>query len=295
MWTYEPFFHNLNNMVNHTLVVSNPPQNGVNAAEVARHLGLTPEEFHGKVGYGVPEIWFADTDAGRVRQAGEVLQALGCKVTVMTSGDLLSVPRRVRVRSFSFTETGFVAHLDGSILTIAYDLPIVAIYCKPRETGPDLRTAGARRRTSGFMSFRDRIMEVGAGVESEAGDAEGAVPFLDIYVSSGTRPTRITVLQNAVDFSGLGHMEPRAASNMAALVENCEDRFNEATFDRRLEGMRLRLQRSRRGSGAEHRRGYSFASPALTELLSSISGDLPNLSQSEFSARLAFLTDRTVH
>lgn len=282
-------------MLDHTLVVSNPPQNGVKAAEAARCLGLTAEEFHGKAKYGVPEIWFADTDAEKVKRTGEALQALGCNVTVATSRDLLNVPGRLRVRSFSFTETGFVVHLDGSSLTIAYDLPIVAIYCKPRETGPDLRTSGARRRSSGFINFRDRIMELGTGVEPEAGDDEGAVPFLDIYVSPGKRPTRITVLQNAVDFSGLGHMQPRAASNMAALVENCEDRFKEATVDRRLEGMRLRLHIARRASGAEHRRGYSFASPSLTELLSSISGDLLNLSQSEFSARLAFLTDRTVH
>jgi hypothetical protein len=277
-------------MTRYQLVVSDPPQQGANADEAARHLGLTPEQFLGKVSYPIPEIWFAHPDDARVRETAAALHEAGCRVRVMAAEALARIPSRRRVRAFSFDASGFVAHLDDGDVTVAYDGPVVAVFCRPRELGAE-RAAGPRPRRGGLFSYKDRLLESGhAVVAVEDGDD---VPFLDFYVGTNGAAQRLTVLQNAVSFAGLGRMQPRAASNMEALVGSCEDRFGHGRVDRRLVGMRLRARGSIRPPGSEHRRGFSFASPGLSALLAAVADSLDALSQPELSARLAFLTRRT--
>ena len=48
------------------------------------------------------------------------------------------------------------------------------------------------------------------------------------------------------------------------------------------------------GVGFEaHRRGFSYATEALAQLLASLSPDLKDLSQPDLSSRLAYLTNRS--
>jgi hypothetical protein len=60
-------------------------------------------------------------------------------------------------------------------------------------------------------------------------------------------------------------------------------------MDKRLVGMRLRARLGRRAPGAEHRRGFSFASPGLLALLAALEQGLERVTQPELSTRLAFL------
>ncbi|MDH3496027.1 MAG: hypothetical protein OER21_04635 [Gemmatimonadota bacterium] len=279
-------------MATYRLVVSNPPQNGVDADEAARQLGLTPEQFRGKAAYSVPEVWFAHPDLERAADTARALLAAGCKVVVLSSDRLAEVPVRHRVRAFSFAEDGFVAHLDGSDIPVPYDYPVVAVFCRPREPAPDLAAAMARpRRSSGYLSYRDRILETAPATGMQDDTGTEAVPFLDLWLMHGAEPTRLTISQNAVSFAGLGRVQPRAASNMEALVGSCEDRFGQTRVDRRLVGMRLRFRGGGpRPAGSEHRRGFSFASPGLHALLAAVSPGFEAVSQPELSTRLAVLT-----
>lgn len=279
-------------MAGYRIVVSDPPQERLNADAAARHLGLTPEQFAGKVAYPVPEIWFAHPDPLRVQETTVALRDAGCRVRVVGAESLARFPARRRVRAFSFDAAGFVAHLDDGDLTVAYDASLVAVFCRPRESGAERVTVPRARRSSALFSYRDRLLESGP-IAAPAADVGDDTPFLDLYVGANGSSHRLTVLQNAVSFAGLGRMQPRAAANMEALVGSCEDRFGHARVDRRLVGMRLRARGSVRPPGAEHRRGFSFASPGLSALLAAVAEGLAHLSQPELSTRLAFLTQRS--
>jgi hypothetical protein len=278
-------------MTRYQLVVSDPPQRGANAVAAARHLGLTPEQFVGKAAYPVPEIWFAHPDPRRVQETAQALREAACRIRVVPAEAIARIPPRRRVRAFSFEASGFVAHCDDGDVTAAYDGPVVAVFCRPRDAGGE-RISGFRpRRTSAFFTYRDRLLEGASGGAATVDEADGT-PFLDFYLGGDGASQRLTVLQNAVSFAGLGRVQPRAAANMEALVGSCEDRFGPQRVDRRLEGMRLRSRGSVRPPGSEHRRGFSFASPGLTSLLSTVADGLDGLPQPELSARLAFLTRR---
>lgn len=277
-------------MGHYTIVVSNPPQNGVNADSAAPLLGLTPEQFAAKVRYLVPEIWFAHPDEGRARELAAALRSAACRVSVVDSSSLVAVPQRKRIRSFSFTEHGLVAHLDGEDAEVGYDETVHAVFCRPRESADRASLPGARRSSS-FFSIKDRLVESGSTL-TEVTTEEDTVPFLDIYMPVNGEVRRFTVQQNSVNFSGLGRVQPRAADNMEALVGSCEDRFGADHMDRRLVGMRLRARLARRAPGAEHRRGFSFASPGLLALLAALEQGLERVSQPELSTRLAFLAHR---
>jgi hypothetical protein len=280
-------------MTRYQLVVSDPPQQGANADDAARHLGLTPEQFLGKASYLIPEIWFAHPDAARVRETASALQDAGCRIQVVPAETLARFPARRRIRAFSFDARGFVAHLDDGDVTLSYEDPVVAVFCRPREGAGERGSAPRLRRTSSFFasSYKDRVLEAGPAVVASSEDLDD-VPFLDLFVRGNGAAQRLTVVQNAVSFAGLGRMQPRAASNMEALVGSCEDRFGHGRVDRRLVGMRLRARGSVRPQGSEHRRGFSYASPGLAALLAAVADGLDHLPQAELSARLAFLTQR---
>jgi len=275
-------------MGHYTIVVSNPPQNGIDPDRAAPLLGLTPEQFIAKAQYAVPEIWFAHPDQGRAGEVARALREASCRVSVVDSGELVKVPPRTRVRSFSFTDRGLVAHLETEEAVVAYDQPVHAVFCRPRESAERTSVPGARR-TSSVFSLKDRLTEAGSSTHTEQGTEEDTVPFLDIYLPINGSIRRYTVQQNSVNFSGLGRVQPRAAANMEALVGSCEDRFGADHMDKRLVGMRLRARLGRRAPGAEHRRGFSFASPGLLALLAALEQGLERVTQPELSTRLAFL------
>jgi hypothetical protein len=277
-------------MATYRLVLSNPPQAAVKADEAARQLGLTPEQFRGKAAYTVPEIWFAHPDRQRAEETAHALEAAGCRVSIAWSDTLAGFPARQRVRGFSFSDKALIVQFEGGEASIHYDDPIVAVFCRPREQLPDLAQAARPRRTSQVLTYRESLLEA-APAASALREGDVDVPYLDLFVSNGGgEARRFSVLQNAVSFSGLGRVQPRAATNMEALVGSCADRFARATFDRRLVGMRLRHRGNARPAGSEHRRGFSYASPGLHALLTAVGQHIEGISQPELATRLAFLT-----
>lgn len=126
-------------------------------------------------------------------------------------------------------------------------------------------------------------------------EEESESPFLDIYVGGGDDgpSMRLTVIQNEVDFSGLGDLEmARKSDNMVMFVAEFESKLTGARLDRRLQDMqpRARAMVSQRTAITGERKGFSFATAALSQLVESISPDLKGLSQFELASRLAYLT-----
>ncbi len=260
-----------------------------------------------KANYPVPEIWLAATEARKMEETADELAAAGLNVTLIDSTALRDLPTREEVKSFQLTESSLVVALEDSEVTLPYDADVTAVYCLPRAGAPGTAkvggsglTEGLTRRSSAVFMTRDSLVGFGGlgGRSSAAGMEEGGpgeVAFLDVYVAEAGGTRRLAVLQNSVDFAGLGELAlPNAAGNMEMLVQEFEDRFKQGAVDRRLVNMQPR-QRPMVGKPApEHpdRKGFSYATEALARLLESISPDLKNVSQFELSSRLAFLTAR---
>ena len=256
----------------YTLVISNPPHRIVDARRVAPLLGLIPIEVTLKANYTVPEIWLADTDDEGMRAAAAELTAAGVNAVVTTSDRFLAIPAQQLVREFELGPDRFVVHLSGAWVEIPYDVAALSVVSTPRppEEGP-----GAVGTTNI------------AGVQiSELS------PFVDLYVMSGDGGARVTVHADVADFKGLGARKaPVKALNVMQLGQQLEKHLTNARHDRRLVNMQLRRKyRTSTPALKETRRGYSFASRGLTELLEAISPSQTDLSQAEFSSRLVYLT-----
>ena len=164
--------------------------------------------------------------------------------------------------------------------------------------GSNPLTEGLRQRKSGVFLARDSLMGFGSGRSSLSEEkGSGPTPFLDIYVPSGTEgsPLRLSVMQNEVDFSGLGDLQlPRANDNMIMFVAEFESKLPAVRLNRRLEDMqpRARAMVSQRAAISGVRKGFSFATAALSQLVESISPDLKDMSQFELASRLAYLTSQ---
>ncbi len=290
----------------YTLIVSNPPHGEVDPARAAPGLGLSPAEIRMKANYPVPEIWLAANEAVTMEETVAELAAAGLNVAIVPGDALGALPPREEVQSFVFSDAGFVAAVEGAEVAIPYDASATAVYCTPRQpsgldpahTGGSGITEGLTRRSSAVFMTRDSLVGFGGlgGRSSAVGRAGGGVgesSFLDVYFTDGGTARRLTVLQNSVDFGGLGKLAlPNATTNMEMLVQEFEERLTNGSVDRRLVNMQPR-QRPMVGRPApEHpeRKGFSFATEALNRLLESISPDLKEASQFELSSRLAFLT-----
>ncbi len=243
-----------------TLAISDPPHGRVDLRKAAPTLGLAAGDLRMKAIYQVPEIWLADTDRRQVERATQTLRAAGLNVRVVSSYRLLEVPRQGAVISFSFREHRFVAALAHATATLAYEEKVFAVL----------------------------------GVVGAAGQPQDSA-FFDIYRSREGEVMRLWIVQDGVDFSGLGDQKvPSQAGNMRKFVAEWESRFQRATIDRRLVNLQLRrpMTPATPRPALEQRKGFSFASRGLSELLDTMAPDLQDTGHADFSSRLVYLTTR---
>ena len=241
-----------------TLVVSNPPYGVFDGRCAATLLGLTAADVGLKAHYPIPEIWLAPPDRAAAEQAAAHLERCGLPVVVAPADALASIPFRTPVTGFAFGDGALDVAADGRSTAVPYELPIVAVFCRPRDAGP------------------------------------GAPSFLDLYTSRSGSTVRFGFVQDRLAFDGLpGGTQPSAGANMLRLVAECEQRFALGIVDRRLVNMVAR----RRHTGARgqpayavQRKGFSFATAALDALLDGIGPRLREVDQFELCSRLAYLT-----
>lgn len=257
-------------MPKHVLLVSNPPHPRPDIKTAALVLGLLPDQVEPKLRYGVPEIWMAESTDEKVSRAHKILATAGVRTVVATSDEVQAVPPPRIVRSIEFTYDSM--YLGGVEVTSA-DAPLI-LPCYPRAAEgapPNLRS------------------EVVPGVA-----VYDTTPFLHLYLANGAR---LGIYGELVDFTFLGPQKsPNAQRNINALESTLRARLPRAKFDERLTNIQLR-RRWDHGvpvNFTEARKGYSYASPGLDALLADISPDLANITQSEWSSRLCYLTDSVV-
>jgi len=258
------------------MLISTPPHDRVDAQVAASVLGIPPVDANLKARYSVPEIWLSDEDGNPLDQSAATLAQAGMHAVVVESTELQRIPQQRVVQEFSFAEQGFHVRLNGSEGALAYDRRMLVVTCTPRPTeGAPLPARTVEGKTV----------------------SDGSA-FVDVYVQGKDHWSRVALYGELTDFAGLGAQRTMSQSrNLIQLVQQLRGRLRHAHFDDRLLNMQLRR---RPGHGTppqlheKMRRGYSYATPGLGALLERISPELRDISQTELSSRLVFLT-ATVH
>lgn len=288
-------------MSDYSLIVSDPPHGAVDLVKAVSCFRLTRAEVQMKINYGIPEIWFAGQDRGGMEPTFNAVQEAGLNAVFVTGEALRSVPPQSSVSSFALREADLAASVEGDEGTVSYDAALIGVWCLPH------REPMAKARSTASTAF-GRLSHTGLTPETLVGRAQRrpgdpsaeAVPdvehaaFLDLYVPRDGTVHRLSFIEGRSDLTGLGERARKSSrDNLATLLEECESRFAHARFDRRLMGMRIR-RRLLVGEYPpdERRKGYSFASRALSQLLQSIAPGMKRITGTELSSRLAYLTQR---
>ncbi len=268
----------------------------MDAVEAAPHFGLAAAEVRMKANYGLPEIWFAGEDEAKLQDTSAALEAVGFNSVVVAGSDLLEIPGQSPAVSFEFTDEGLSVERDDSGWTMAYDVPTVGVFCRPRGGALDAK-APTKSITSHFLS--SGRMGIGRPSPGSGQVEAGAPAFLDFYVRSDTGLLRISIVREITSFSLLPANVSPGLSPIQNLVTECEKRFEKVYVDHRLEDMTLRgparvvTEGATEGANPQPTRtGFSYATEALEGLLVSLSPDLRGISQPDLSSRLAYLTNR---
>lgn len=239
-----------------TLVLSHPPHGSVDFTLAAPLLEMTPADVRLKANYSVPEIWMAESDAEAAEAGAARLRAAGLRVAVVPGVALAEIPARNPVASFAFEDGELVIQASRRD-SVAYGVAAVAVLFTPRP-----------------------------------GESKGNPPaaFLDLYAVVGGGLGRWTFLQGTTGFTGMGTRQSASfGTNVHALADDLRRRFATCTVDERLVNMQVRRRVGSPPPGAI-RRGYSFATGSLNELLDGLRAGLSAMDHEELASRLAFLT-----
>jgi len=257
------------------LVVSDPPHREVNRDAVAAILGMEVADAGVKIRFPAPEV-LAASDEDRALEFATSLRAAGMTVKIIDGHALATIPWPVPVSSFSFGVDWLAARVGDEDIEIPYDTPLAGVYCKPPwdfDPGPVPGLAPG-----------DRGLAIAEALEWSTN--------LDLYFRRDGEVQRMSIVQDHVDFAGLGdRLLDTAEENMALTVKEFEHRFPNLELDRRLENVRPRT-RLKLGDDTfelEMRKLFSFGTLLLRQVLESVETGLGDLTQYEFGSRVAYL------
>lgn len=254
------------------LVVTDPQHGSVDIPIVAEILGISEHDAGLKMAFGAPEVLMA-TDPEPARQMAAALGEAGVTVKVLDGHALDRLPWPTAALSFAFGKDGLVADTPDGVLSIGWDAPVFAVYCRP----PAKFSAPEPPR----VVDRDSV----TGAEAAEASQWGAV--LDLYVERNGETRRLLVSEALTDFSALSLGGP-IGDVVAETARQCSDRFEHLVLDERFDGVRPR-QRFRMGDESfdlDMRKLFSYGTLLLQQVLASVSDDLGNLTQYEYGSRL---------
>jgi len=256
----------------------------------ATHFGLTAAEVRMKANYGVPEIWFAEEDRAALEETAAALVEAGLNTVLVDGEELVDVPAQTPATSVTFEDDALRIVRNGSEEVVSYGCAVIGVFGRPQPAEGHAQRTGTS--FTARMSSGGRLRRRNPNLGTESAEHEYAA-FLDLYVPSDTGLLRHSIVHGVTNVSGVVQ-DMDGPSGMSNVVQQCEDRFDNAYFDSRLVDMRLR-----RGvhlvarAGAPRRSGFSYATTALNEFLGSLSAALQEASQADLSSRLVYLTGRS--
>jgi hypothetical protein len=258
-----------------SLVVTDPPHSSrVDHQVVADALGLELANTSLKIGFSAPEV-VRSSEPARALPFAHLLTEAGLKVSVIDGADLTRVPWPVPISSMSFGPDGLVGRAHGRSLTVRYEDPVLAVFCKPplNYTRPSNIPA---------LAPSARGLQVAEALDGMA--------ILDLYTRRGGQIERITIAQDVVDFADLGELQGGSpAESLKATLSECVRRFKRLSVDARLDNVRPRRRfvAGDAGFDMDLRKHYSFGTLLLRHALEEISPDLKDLPHYEYASRLA--------
>ncbi len=258
-----------------TLLISHPPHGEVDAAAAAPYLGLAAPDLVLKANYQIPEIWAAEEEEAKVRTIAVAARQAGFKVSLVSGPALMDVATRHPLQRVSVADRGVDLVAEGRRMELGWDAELIGVYYTPRAGGGVAKDQPVRA-----------VKERGASCDA---------PFFDLYLAKRDSAERLAVLTDLTAFSGLGESKSMSpAGRVARFVQVCEERFTTGQVDRRLVNMQIRHWPPPASLAAKQllRKGYSFASAGLAELLAKFGPDMAEPSHCELASRLVYLTLR---
>jgi hypothetical protein len=253
-----------------TLVVSNPPHEDVDVEAAADLLGLDVFAARLKSTFTAPEILGAAGPDGAV-QLAVALRKSGFRVTILPGATLAALPWPDPVSHLTFDDACLRVYTGGRSLEIDYDTETVGVFCRPPED-----------------YGRERPIDLGqaiaSGHEPTIAEAIQQRGFIDLYCLLEDALRRVSIV-------------PRMFGTEAEdVVRELDRRFRDLRLDRRLEGVRPRARFVRHDDEDTHpdalqRRGYSFGTERLSDLLWSIDPELSEMTQFELGSRISCSLD----
>lgn len=253
-----------------TLVVSNPPHDGVEVGSAAELLGLDVFATRLKASFAAPEV-LAQAGASSAVGIAVALRKTGWKVTILPGHELADIPWAAPATSMAFDETSFRVMVGGRSLEIDYATECVAVVCQPPE---------------GFTVNRplDLDQAFASGHSPTIAEAAQEHGLIDLYFRNGGVVRRVMVVPALFRI------------DLDDVVQELSRRFSALRLDRRLVGVRPRARfkkgegevREDRAAGRPRRRLYSFGTADLADLLEAISPELREAPQYEFGSRIAY-------
>jgi hypothetical protein len=250
-----------------TLVVSNPPHGEVNLEAAAQLLGLDVFAMRLKAKFAAPEILGA-SGRDEATQLASALRTTGLEVTTLPSAVLAELPWPDPASHMAFDDSSFRATIGGRAVEIAYDTEVVCVFCQPPVTFSQARPI-------------DLGQAIASGHGPTIADAMQERGFIDLYFMEEGAPRRVSVVPQTFGIEA------------EDVLSEFGRRGKALRLDRRLVGVRPRARSTHREKGAVApetvgRRGYSFGTLALSDLLGSIAPELREAPQFELGSRMAF-------
>lgn len=285
-------------MSEYFLLLSNPPHGDIDFDTAGPSLGLTRAELGMKANYQLPEIWFAGKNREAMTSIVRTLGDAGLNVVLISGEALRGLPAPTGVSEFAFTDDGLDLTIEGATRTLPYQTRLIGVLCRPRKDA-ESASRPSRSTAMGRLSHTSLTPDALVG-RAEGGSTAGGqrkpdmeqAAFVDLYVAPGEQAHRFSFVEGNTVFPQRADAPGASAvDELASLTAECEKRFSHSVFDRRGDGMRIR-RRVLVGEYPydERRKGFSFATRALSQLLEWISQDLKLATETELASRLVFLT-----
>lgn len=256
-------------MKNPTLVVTNPPHEAVDVEAAAELLGMDVFTARLKAKFGAPEILGA-AGSGKAVELAVALRKAGLKVTILPGAALTSQTWPDPVTHLAFDDTSLRVTVGGRSIEVGYGAEAVGVLCQPPADYSVTRPVDLRQ-----------AMQSGHGPTiAEAMQERG---FVDLYTMADGSLMRVSIVPQLF---GIRTEE---------VVSELGRRFKALRIDTRLAGVRPRGRAAHRDPGAAgvpapdaRRRGYSFGTVALSDLLGTIDPELRDAPQFELGSRIAY-------
>ena len=257
-------------MTNPTLVVSDPPHDEVDLEAVAELLRLDVFAAGLKAGFTAPEVFGAAGSDGAV-QLAVALRKTGLRVTILPGASLVGLPWPDPVTFLAFDDACLRVAATGPPLEISYDTDALGVVCEP---------------PAGFRVERPLDLEqaMASGHPHALVEALKGRGFVDLYFLRAQELRRVTIVPETFRMQ------------VGDVLRELERRFTALRLDRRLQGVRPRARFVRPDPDDEdatpppgsRRRGYSFGTERLADVLEAIEPDLATMSQYEIGSRTAY-------